>query len=272
VIQLKTILWRVLAAITLLFPASFAEEQHSVLVDLNSTTLSGYIDTSAISWFGARVTVTYPTGGAETSPANDQIGTAAPIEGNSISLPATLTNATLEVGEPIQPQQVGSLWYSWHVQQTGVARISMAALYSVPVPSATSTSPALSPESIFYPDGGIIIGGGGVITTTLEPPPPIYIGYRRWSTALAVYRASQNLLGGINLDFVARGESLEFDVHANETFFLAVEVYESSPSYEGEPEIPSSLPRDLYFDLTVPSANDSFRKFWRRAYRLHARV
>lgn len=227
-----------------------AEEQHSILTPLSETTLSGYVDTSANWWVG--------TLGIPNDSARNAIDADA-----RVSIPTNLTNSTLEAGEPAQPRQTGSIWYKWAANQTGVARISTAAIPPMPTPAATSTLPALSEESIFYPWGGVSYGGGGgsVTGVIITGPPfinPVSIGYYRWSTDLAVYRAIQVSESELKLEFVQRGASLQFDAHAGETFWIAVEVYENQPEFAWQLELPSPLPGTLFFDLTAPPANDSF--------------
>src|ERR1041385_1025524 len=137
-----------------------AEEQHSIMTALSSTTLSGYIDTSASWWVGTW---------------NDYAVNAIAVETNAVAVPSNLTQSTLESGEPVQTGQTGSVWYKWSAPQSGVTRISTAAIAAMPIPAAASTLPALSDESIFYPDGGIShdgTGGGSVGGVILVGPPP----------------------------------------------------------------------------------------------------
>jgi hypothetical protein len=234
-------------ALALLISGRFAraEEQHSILHALSSTTLSGYVDTSVSWWVGIP--------GID----NDFARNATAVETNSISIPNTLTNSTLEVGESAQPQQKGSVWYKWTATQSGVARIATKTITPVTPVFAESTTPALSEESIFYPDGGITYVGGSLINTMIDGHF-IQIGYQKWSTALAVYRFVQISNTEARLEFVQRGGSLQFDAHAGETFWIAIEVYQHQPFYEWQPEIPSELPTDLHFDLTPAPVNDLF--------------
>src|SRR5436189_947642 len=85
-----------------------AEEQHSIMTALSSTTLSGYVDTSASWWLGTPY------------PANDFAAFATLVETNNVAIPANLTASTLEPGEPVQLQQTGSIWYKWTADKTGV--------------------------------------------------------------------------------------------------------------------------------------------------------
>jgi hypothetical protein len=250
-----------------------AEEQHSVLTALNSTTLNGYVDTSA-SWWGGGVHVIIdsyqipippgPPPPFMSGPANDPIWNPDDVPGTQISIPPDLTSAKLDPGEITQPQQTGSVWYKWSATQTGVARIATSAIPAMPPPAATSTLPALSQESIFYPDGGISHdgGGGGSVggVITISPPPidPVLIGYYRWWTDLVVYRAIRLPDTEYRFEFVQRGASLEFEAQQGETFWVGVEVFERQPAFEGQIELPSLLPGTLFFDLTPPAANDSF--------------
>jgi hypothetical protein len=229
----------------LLTQAVRAEEEHSLIEALSSTTISGYVDTS----FGVRVVV--------GRPANDAFVQAVPIDVTSLGTPVNLTFATLEAGEPASPLQVGSVWYKWSFTQDGVARISTNGLPAFPTPTALSTLPALSSESIFYPWGGIDYGGGaqaGYEEWRAVKGPDGPIGYQRWWTRLAAYRG--NSLSTLSL--VTAGDHFEFDVQAGETIWIALEVYENQPAYPGEPELPQQIPQAIYADVIVPANNDSF--------------
>jgi hypothetical protein len=232
-----------------------AEEQHSIMTALNSTTLSGYVDTSISWWVGTVLP------GRAPSPANDSIPDAIAFTTNSIVIPANLTDSTLDDGEPFLPHQTGSVWYKWTASQAGIARITTNEITAMPQPAATSTMPARSEESIFYPGGGISHGGGGsggVITVIVPPIDPILIGYYRWWTDLVVYRAIRVSDTEYRFEFVQRGASLEFGVQEGEMFWVGVEVFEKQPAFEGQLELPSPLLTALYFDFTAPPINDSF--------------
>jgi hypothetical protein len=109
-----------------------AEEQHSVNTSLSSTTLSGYVDTSAL-WSSAL-----------PLPPNDNFASAALVQLGEIRTPDNLTAATLEQAEPANIAQTGSVWYRWNIPVTGLARISTWMLSPFPPAAALSYAPALS--------------------------------------------------------------------------------------------------------------------------------
>jgi hypothetical protein len=232
--------------------AAFAEEQHSAVTDLSSTTLSGYVDISSAWWVGQMLQPLHdnrqpplppiPTNDPSTL-GNDNFANATAITMGANFLPPDLASATLEPGEPTNTGESGSLWFRWTIPTTGTARLSALTLVPCPAAEAKSTAPALSDESIFYPWGGIWYpGGGGVITTTVPPPPPIY------RHSITVYRGT----GLQDLQVVARGQTLEFAVQAGETLLVAFENYSSGGFLIG------SLPTSFNADVTAPPANDSF--------------
>jgi hypothetical protein len=248
----KTILTLLAVALFATATNARAEEQHSIMTALTETTLSGYVDTSASWWSGGLP-------GRTNVPENDNVVAAQIVNAAQAFVPTNLTGATLEFGEPFQPGQTGSVWYRWDVTQSGVARIATTNITPVTPTSATSTSPALSDESIFYPGGGIVISGGsdGVITVGVGDVQ-INFGYLRWWTDLVVYRAIQLSDGQGGFEFIQRGGSLQFAASSGDAFLIGIEVYENSPAYQGQPEISPSLPSVLNFDLTPPPPNDSF--------------
>lgn len=240
--MLKTILTRALVAL-FIFAQSLLAEETSIIVALSPSTLSGYIDTSAywqvgpIRW-------------------NDSVTNATVCEGatGSVAVSSELTNATLEAGEPSSPHQTGSLWYLWSVSRLGIARISMTNLFVFPTPAAVSFAPALSPQSIFYPGGGITTGSESGFEEWRAVVRP---GYQRWSALLAAYRLVRTPDGTEKLELVQRGVDLEFEVQAR-NYWIAVDVYENLPTYPGQSESPSILPTALYFDITPPPINNAF--------------
>jgi hypothetical protein len=241
---LKTILTRALLALSLLAPTLRAEEVHSVMTALSSTTLTGYVDTSAI----------WGTGAAPVRPVNDDFTNASPVELGRIFLPADLASASLESGEPSVEKQTGSVWFRWTVPQSGLVRLSYKEILPYPNPTALSFGPALSDESVFYPWGGISYdgsngngdnnGGGAVIETQIGFEPI----FRRFS--FAAYRG-----GSLQtLSLIQRGVDLEFQAAAGETIWVAFETFEN---HDG-PLILGSLPGQFWLDLTPVPSNDSF--------------
>jgi hypothetical protein len=270
---LKTILTRALLALSLLAPTLRAEEEHSVMTALSETTLSGYVDTSAIWSVGGSVVV---IGGGESSqqppgelapapdpilqpaplslnPANDSFANATAVELGRISLPSDLASATLESGEPSIPDQTGSIWYRWPIAKSGLARVSYKELFAYANPSANSHYPALSDESIFYPWGGISYdgsssgshsgndGGFGSVTVNPDGPGPLYDRFN-----FTAYRGDSLQ----NLTLVARDVEFEFQAVAGETLWISVETFQNG--------MLGSLPQDLWLDVTPPPSNDNF--------------
>jgi hypothetical protein len=245
----KTILTVITAALTLLSRQAFGEEQHSVMTALSSTTLSGYVDTSASWWTGSI------DGSSVVRPANDFAAMATPIEIGQVAIPTNLTSATLESGEPVNLKQIGSVWYRWTANANGAARISTTDFPVLPIPTADSLVPALFEESIFYGGGGITWGGGASGYEEWR----VIIGqpFSGWWLRFSVYRATGISMETISLDAVARGESVQFDVQADETFWIAVEVYSIGQTDPTLSLTDSGLPAAFYLNLTTPPANDS---------------
>lgn len=232
--RLKTMkgMWQyALLTFVLLTRAVMAEEQHSVMTSLSQTTLSGYVDTSAVWAFFV------------PPPENDNFANAAIVAPGKIDLSTNFHAATLEASEPIFPEQTGSVWFRWTPSATGSARISVEALQSYILPSAVSTAPALSEESIFYPGGGIT-HGGALIQTWVGFRPPSWGGYR-----FSIYRGTS--LADLVLVHVTHGLD-SFPAEAGETLWIALEIYPLS-WYSL-----SSYPIQFFLDLTTPPANDSF--------------
>ena len=211
-------------AFVLLARAIMAEEQHSVMTSLSQTTLSGYVDTSAV-W-----SATLPP------PENDNFANAATVSPGKIDLSTNLHAATLEPSEPVSPEQTGSIWFRWTPSASGKARLSAHALQPYISPNAVSTTPALSPESIFYPGGGITYGS----VFTWNDSPNFLSGY-----GFSVYR------GTSLADLIPVPYSLgSFEVQAGETIWVAMEIYPLG--FFGP------YPSRFYLDLTTPPINDSF--------------
>ncbi len=182
---------------------------------------------------------------AQTS--NDNFANATLVSYPGIISTANSYEATLEEGEPISPEQNGSLWYRWSVAETGLARISVELLESYTPPTTFSTKAALSDESIFYPWGGIWYPGDGgngdtttgVITTIVTPVYPL-----RYSFSVFRGTALNNLVR------VTSGTHLEFNVQAGETIWISLETFPLG-FFE-------FLPDSFDLDLTPFAANDSF--------------
>ena len=239
--MLKTILTGALVAIALFAQSLRAEEEHSVLNALSSTTLSGYVETSESWWIGSA-----------SGPWNDNFAAAELVQAAKVFTSTNLTQSTLEPFEHVHPQQSGSVWYRWPINETGTARISLTELLPMPVPNAASFTSALSDESIFYPWGGIHLVMVTGISTRTPIDGEIVIGYQRWWFSLTAYRQT----GPAEFARIQSGSPLEFNVSAGESIWVSLEVYQQH--FPGVLEAPSSIPQALYFDVTPTPANDSF--------------
>lgn len=239
----KAILSVVTATLVFLTRVTCAEETNSVLTALSSTLLTGYVDTSASWWVGAQ---------SLDRPANDAFTNAEPVAAAQVSLPTNMIAATLEPFETPKQNQVGSIWYRWQINTSGTARISKSELIQTPQPSATSYTPALSPESIFYEWGGIVWTGAG-ISSHQDIGNIIVFGNLWWAT-IAAYRGDLDS----QLILVTNGNYLEFNATAGETISICVELYRTISGFPGASEDTSLLPKNLYFDVTPPPANDHF--------------
>src|SRR2546423_1914839 len=91
------------AALSLGVETPRSEEWSSLSSGLSSTFLSGFVDTSA-NWS--------PSAPSDVS-LNDAFADAIQVGAGKISVPTNLISATLEPGELVAAQEIGSAWYRW---------------------------------------------------------------------------------------------------------------------------------------------------------------
>lgn len=224
-----------------------ADETHSVITTLGSTTITGYVDTSGYWWPGS-------PGPLPGQLPNDNIANAAPLAGPASQTQFSLAGASYEAGEPLPTgaPRGGTIWYKWTPETSGRMRFSLSEIVeSLAQPQVLRTTAAASDESIFFPWGGVNWGFFGVVMTTGNdslvghisfdgtnesppPEPPLLIAFRQTAPNELVY--------------IQQGGDLSFLVAANETIYLAMEASLNT--------IPSGT---LFAKLTPPPVNDSFQ-------------
>lgn len=124
--------------------STYAEESHPVLTAIGSTTLNGYVDTSA-AWVNVSV------------PLNDNFTNAIALTALHNDVIATTVGATVEPGEPVPlyPSGGSSVWFKWTAPFTGRAKIGFSdPTFNLRTPAILNTASDFSSESVFLPGGG----------------------------------------------------------------------------------------------------------------------
>jgi hypothetical protein len=238
-------------------------EEHAVHVNVAGTTLSGYIDTSAI-WHWSLLP-------GSAVPSNDNFANAGVLLGLKNVVKGSNVGATFESGEPSYTNAPGtaSVWYSWTAPYTGRAQVSIdAPTFSTRVPAVSVGASDLSSESIFAPDGGFNAAPYSAVSNVVNHTYGLSMvvtdaGY--WGMDSAVFIGADSFVDVPSPPFqpilaVYTGESLEtLDLIGRSSVaisFQAIAGQKYSISFVGLNDETGT--RDFWVAQTPPPANDDF--------------